>query len=90
MADTTHKFSIHETQNVKDLLKEHGFPVFRYAQIENAIYKNFITDFHAIETIPKPLRELLSEHCFYDSLEVDTNKTSANGQTTKLLFKTKG
>jgi 23S rRNA (adenine2503-C2)-methyltransferase len=82
------KFSIHDEDKVKILLTENGIKNFRYAQIENAIYKNFITDFDAIETIPKDVRQLLKEHCYFQSLVIDTLKTSADGQTTKILFKT--
>ncbi len=83
------KYSIHNEEKVKEILKENKLPPFRYAQIENAIYKNFITDFDEIGTIPKVMREVLKENFFYESLSVDTIKTSANGQTTKILFKTK-
>ncbi len=82
------RFSIHDEQKLKNLLQEHKIPAFRYGQIENAIYKNFITNFDDIQTIPKDLRELLKEHCFYQSLSVDHQATSSNGQTTKFLFKT--
>lgn len=82
------KISIHNEQNLKEFLSENKFPAFRYSQIENAIYKNFITEFDEIETIPKDLREKLKDNFFYDSLEIDTQKTSTNGQTTKILFKT--
>ena len=38
---------------ISEILKENKFPAFRYAQIENALYKNFITDFQEMGTIPK-------------------------------------
>lgn len=82
------RFSIHDETQVKELLRAHKIPAFRYGQIENAIYKNFVSDFYEIQTIPKELRELLSEHCFFQSLTVDHQATSSNGQTTKFLFKT--
>jgi len=82
------RISIHDETALKELLKEHKIPAFRYGQIENAIYKNFITNFDEILTIPKELRELLKENCFYQSLSIDHEATSANGQTTKFLFKT--
>ncbi len=82
------KISIHNQLQLRDLLQEHKIPAFRYGQIENAIYKNFITDFDEIQTIPKDLRNLLKENCFYQSLTVDHEATSSNGQTTKFLFKT--
>lgn len=83
------KISIHDEDKLKEFLSQNKFPAFRYSQIENAIYKNFVFDFDKIETIPKDLREKLKENFFYDSLEVDTQKTSENWQTTKILFKTK-
>jgi 23S rRNA (adenine2503-C2)-methyltransferase len=82
------RFSIHDEQNVKKLFSEHKIPAFRYAQIENAIYKNFISDFSHIQTIPKDLRDILKENCFYQSLKLDHAATSSNGQTTKFLFQT--
>ena len=82
------RFSIHNEHQLKELLAENKIPAFRYGQIENAIYKNFVTDFKEIQTIPKNLRDLLDEHCFYQSLRVDHEATSKNGQTTKFLFKT--
>lgn len=82
------QYSIHDEKKLKEFLQENKYPVFRYNQIENAIYKNFVTDFSEIQTIPKDLRELLVENFFYSTLTIDTQKTSANGQTTKTLYKT--
>lgn len=82
-------YSIHDEEKLKELLKEAKIANFRYAQIENAIYKNFITDFNEIGTIPKEVRTFLNENFYYNSLEVDHIVTSENGQTTKILFKTR-
>lgn len=82
-------YSIHDEEKIKELFKEQKIANFRYAQIENAIYKNFVTDFNEIQTIPKELREFLNANFYYNSLEVDHMVTSENGQTTKILFKTK-
>jgi len=81
-------FSIHDQEKVKEFLAEIWEKPFRYGQIENAIYKNFITDFDDIQTIPQALRDKLKENFHYTSLEVDHQATSKNDQTTKLLFKT--
>ena len=81
-------YSIHDEPKVKDFFKQNKIPSFRYDQIENAIYKNFVTEFDNIQTIPKELRELLKQNFYFTSLEVDTIGTSSNGQTTKILFKT--
>lgn len=82
------KFSIHDEEKVKELLKEHKYPAFRYGQIENAIYKNGVRTFSEIQTIPKELRELLEENCYFQSLTLDHEALSENNQTSKFLFKT--
>lgn len=82
------KYSIHNEEKVKELMKKYKFQPFRYKQIENAIYKNFITDFDKIQTIPKDLRQMLKDNFFISTLSIDTQVTSKNGQTTKTLYKT--
>ena len=72
------KFSIHNEQQLKNILKIHKYPNFRYNQIENAIYKNYVTDFFEIQTIPKELREILDNNCFYQNLVVDHESISSN------------
>jgi 23S rRNA (adenine2503-C2)-methyltransferase len=81
-------FSIHDEKEIISLLEANGHKKFRYAQLENALYKNFITDFSTIETLPKDIRDLLTENCFYTSLRIHSEITSDDGQTTKFLFKT--
>ena len=81
-------FSIHDTVKLKEFLEEIWEKSFRYGQIENAIYKNFVTDFDDIQTIPQALRDKLKENFHYTTLTVDHKATSKNDQTTKLLFKT--
>ena len=58
-------YSIHNEENVKELFKDHKVQPFRYAQLENAIYKNFITEFNEIDLLPKDVRALLTENFFY-------------------------
>ena len=82
-------FSIHDESAVISLLEANGHKKFRYAQIENAVYKNLITDFEKIETLPKEIRTLLAENCYFTSLSVKTSVTSDDGQTTKFLIETK-
>ncbi len=82
------KISIHDEKKVKELLELNWEKAFRYSQIENAIYKNFIDNFNEMETLSKKVRELLNENCFFNSLIIDSEKTSSNGQTTKTLYKT--
>lgn len=82
------KISIHDEKKVKKLLEENWEKPFRYNQIENAIYKNFIDDFDSMNTLSKKAREILKENCFFYSMKIDSLKTSSNKQTTKILFKT--
>ena len=82
------KISIHNEEKVKELLENNWEKTFRYSQIENAIYKNFITDFDEMTTLSKNVRELLKENCFFDSLTLDQEISSDNWQTTKMLWKT--
>lgn len=82
-------YSIHDEDKIKEFIKEIKEQPFRYAQIENAIYKNNIVDFDEITTISKPIREMLKKEFFYSSLEIDHIVTGENWQTTKILFKTK-
>jgi adenine C2-methylase RlmN of 23S rRNA A2503 and tRNA A37 len=81
-------FSIHDEEKLKKLLKENNEPPFRYAQIENAIYKNYISNFEDISTISKKAKELLKQNCFFSSLSVKSEKTSKDNQTTKIAFVT--
>ena len=82
------KISIHNEEKVKELLENNWEKTFRYSQIENAIYKNFITDFDEMTTLSKNVRELLKVNCFFDSLTLDQEISSDNEQTTKMLWKT--
>lgn len=82
-------FSIHDSDKLKAFLLEHGHKNFRYAQIEHAIYKDLVTDFDAMTTIPKELRELLKTACYFTSLSIKSAVTSDDGQTTKFLIETR-
>ena len=82
------KFSIHDEERVIELLEKNGHKKFRYAQIENAIYKNDIDDFDEIQTISKDLRELLKNNCYFYSLEIVKTLESEDNQTTKFALST--
>lgn len=81
-------FSIHDEIKLKELLDSAWEKSFRYSQIENAIYKNFIDKYDDITTISKQAKELLNENCFFTSLKIKKELSSDDGQTTKLLFET--
>lgn len=82
------KISIHDEKKVKELLEQKWEKSFRYAQIENALYKNFIINFDEMTTLSKEIREILKENTFLYSLKVEDLRTSKSGQTTKILFRT--
>lgn len=81
-------FSIHDEDKIKELLLSIWEKPFRYSQIENAIYKNFIVNYDDITTISKWVRQLLNDNFFFSSLKVIKEITSQDNQTTKILFKT--
>ena len=60
-------FSIHDEKKIIELLEANGHKKFRYSQLENALYKNLITDFEKMDTLPKEVRELLKENTFFYS-----------------------
>ena len=68
-------FSIHDENQIIALLEANGYKKFRYAQIENAIYKNLVTDFDLMDTLPKDIRELLKANCTYTGLTLHSEKT---------------
>lgn len=84
----TSRISLHNESALKELLMSAGHKPFRYVQIENALYKNFITSPEEIETLPKDIRTLLADNTYLTSLTVHSTTTSENGQTTKFLFTT--
>ncbi|EKE27806.1 MAG: Ribosomal RNA large subunit methyltransferase N [uncultured bacterium (gcode 4)] len=81
-------YSIHDEENLKRILIENWEKPFRYAQIENAIYKNFIKKYDDITTISKVSKTILNNNFFYSCLKLKKNITSEDWQTTKLLFET--
>jgi len=82
-------YSIHNEKKVKEILQKNWEKHFRYSQIENALYKNFIDDFDEMTTLSKKVREILKQNFFLNSMEIESEVTSENGQTTKILWKTK-
>ena len=81
-------YSIHDEENLKRILLENWEKTFRYSQIENAIYKNYIKKFDEITTISKVSKTILNNNFFYSCLKLKSNITSDDWQTTKLLFET--
>jgi len=72
----------------KALLKRIGAEDFRFEQIHNWIYKNFVESWDEMINMPKELREKLSLEIRLHSLEINHITGSGNEPTQKLLFKT--
>ena len=70
-----------------EYLEEKKLPKFRIKQIEHAIFKEYITTFSQITTLPIKLREELDEKFKLQTFSlIEAHKTD---EITKLLFKTK-
>lgn len=67
-------------------LKELGEPSFRARQLWQAIYVDLIDDPEAITTLPKLLRQKLSDSFRFSSLVPTRVLTSSDSQTIKTLF----
>jgi len=73
--------------DIKRFLETEKIPKFRFKQLENAIFQNFILDFDEIETFPKALREKLTEN--FQIVGLKQKKIEKTGNTVKFLLKTK-
>ena len=72
-----------------ELLKKIKAEAFRYEQIQNWIFDNFIENWDQMENIPKDLRDKLSNNIALHPLEINHISGSENEPTKKFLFKTK-
>ena len=72
-----------------ELLKKIGAETFRYEQIQNWIYDNFIENWEQMENIPKDLRDKLSNKIQLHPLDINHISGSEKEPTQKFLFKTK-
>ena len=73
----------------KELLLSLGVEEFRYEQIQNWIFGNFVENWQKMENLPKDLRNLLSNKIQLHPLQINQVSGSGNEPTQKFLFKTK-
>ncbi|HKL21163.1 MAG TPA: 23S rRNA (adenine(2503)-C(2))-methyltransferase RlmN, partial [Tichowtungia sp.] len=66
--------------------KEHGQPAFRAKQVYDWLYGKLVSSFDEMKNLPADLRELLSEHFSFQTLE-KLEVSGEPGETQKLLFK---
>jgi 23S rRNA (adenine2503-C2)-methyltransferase len=71
---------------LKEYFINKGEKEYRAKEIFRAIYKNHITNFREITTLPAEMRERLSNEFFIQSLEI-TSKIRSKDRTEKYLFK---
>lgn len=64
-----------------------GEPHYRIDQLRHAVYREAVTEFEQILTLPTPLRSALKQRFRYESLDTVRTETSSDG-TRKTLFRT--
>jgi len=70
---------------LKEFLADSGEPLFRFNQIQRAIFKNKVADFSNISTIPKPLINKLNDNFVIQSIKIKDAHYSNDGSI-KFLF----
>lgn len=68
------------------LLASWGEPPFRAKQIWRWVYHSLVSDFESMSNLPLPLRAKLAEQFRLEALLLADERTSSDGETSKLLF----
>lgn len=74
-------------EQLTEYMKEQGHPAYRAGQLYDWIHVRLAADFSEMSNLPKAMREKLSQECTLRTLEPVTFRTSADGETTKYLFR---
>jgi len=74
---------------IEEFAKKEGLPRYRIEQFNQKYYKEYVSSFDEISTWPKDLREKLKEEIPFSKLIYVSNSTSEDGNTNKVLLKTK-
>lgn len=72
---------------LEQFLQERGEKTYRAGQIEQAVFRDLVTDIESITTLPKGLRDQLDEEFQVLPLKMEKDLTSVDG-TNKVLFST--
>ena len=67
-------------------LDDLGEPSYRANQIWHAVFRDLASSYDAISTLPQPLRARLSQDLPWTHLRPIDTRTSADGQTVKVVF----
>ena len=68
-----------DKSQLEEFILAQGLPRFKASQIWDWIWKKSKTSFDDMRNIPKDLRELLSEHFFFNRIEIDKMQKSIDG-----------
>lgn len=72
--------------DIFEFFKENRVPSFRFKQLEQAVFKDLISDFEEITTFPKWLREKLSLN--FSLTKLDLVESRRSGNTVKFVLRT--
>lgn len=73
-------------QELTEMLVAWGMPKFRGKQLADWMYKKSITDFNAMQNLPKDMREKLAASCVIDRASRVDQLDSVDGKTSKFLL----
>ena len=74
---------------IEQFAKKYDLPKYRVTQFNQKYYKEYISSFDELTTWPKDLREKLKEEICFSKLVFQSFNSSSDGNTQKVLFKTK-
>jgi 23S rRNA (adenine2503-C2)-methyltransferase len=75
------------TKELKKILDKYNQASFRLKQLQKAVFKDGISAFSEISSLPKDLREILDKETKILSLEVEKVLVAKDGQSVKALLK---
>lgn len=68
-------------------VEKQSLPSFRLKQLHTAFYRDAVSSYGEINTLPKSVRDLLEQDVPFMRLSLTLSRTSADGGTIKVLFK---
>ncbi len=78
-----------DPEEIKEILKAQGIPLFRGAQLLDWLYRKHIASLEEAKNLPASAREILRQHFDLSSLERAEVRPSKNGESVKYLFRTR-
>ncbi len=73
-------------EDIKEFFEKYKVPKFRFKQLEDAIFKQFVSNFDEITNFPKELREDLKKH--FEISKMFLVESHKSGNTVKFVLKT--